>query len=141
MQDIHVDIVVPAFRNGTFYHAFREHMEEVEGLHRNVSGDQKFNVSLAEACEVPVKTVKANHNPFIVRILLQKCIYQVYSGIGHGDMLYVRVGIEEFFKFFQCLLRAFRVNEYRMYSAFWKIFFNLVDEPMTSGGIGIRLVS
>ena len=58
-----------------------------------------------------------------------------------GNMLYVRVGIEEFFKFFQCLLRAFRVNEYRMYSAFWKIFFNIVDEPMTSGGIGIRLVS
>ena len=71
MQNIHVNIIVPAGWFRTFYHTLGELSHDLVGLLENVFGDKIFDMALAETFEVPREVVEPYYNALVIRIFFE----------------------------------------------------------------------
>ncbi len=101
---------------------------------------KKLYVSASQACEIRFYIVKSYDHTFRVRVLAQILVYEEYARIYHYEVFYIRIVCKEVFQCYIYLLWICRVNENCMNPAFREFHRYIVKKPLSSLGVGVRLV-
>lgn len=130
VQDVHVHVIVPLGRELPADDIFGETGDGIVGLHGYLAGHEEFHKSLGEGFDVLVKVIEPDHMTVRDRIAAEIFTYEVDPGIGHRDMLDLRMLFEKIIEDAVYLLRIVRRYEYRMYAALGIMFVDIVHETL-----------